>query len=122
MQKVSEIVITVYATIFYVLTSKFGSLVPFSKMISQRLKINLLVVESIIFGFMFYIFFRIGYSILGLKFGHESFSVGSQNGDSCPDGQVRMVPNGRCMKLDQIMAKQQANRGIRRRGLQTQGR
>ena len=78
MQKVSEIVITVYATIFYVLTSKFGSLVPFSKMISQKLKINLLVVESIIFGFMFYIFFRIGYSILGLKFGHEAFSVGGK--------------------------------------------
>ena len=49
----STIVITVYATIFYVLTSKFGSLVPFSKMISQKLKINLLVVESIIFGLCF---------------------------------------------------------------------
>ena len=81
MQKVSEIVITIYATIFYVLTSQFKSLIPFSKIISQKLKINLLVIESIIFGFMFYIFFRIGYSIFGLKFGHEAFSVGARTRD-----------------------------------------
>ena len=84
MQKVSEIVITVYATIFYVLTSKFGSLLPFSKMISQNFRVNLLVVQSIIFGFMFYIFFRIGYSILGLKFGHEAFSVCAADSKNSP--------------------------------------
>ena len=82
MQKVSEIVITVYATIFYVLASKFGSLLPFSKMISQNFRVNLLVVQSIIFGFMSYIFFRIGHSILGLRFGHEAFSVGAQDENS----------------------------------------
>jgi len=78
MQKVNEIVITIYATIFYVLTSKFGLLVPFSKIISKNLKINLLAVETIIFGFMFYIFFRIGYSIIGFKFGLEAFNIGAQ--------------------------------------------
>ena len=80
MQKVNEIVITIYVTILYVLTSKFGLLVPFSKIISQNLKINLLAVETIIFGFMFYIFFRIGYSIIGFKFGLEAFNIGAQYG------------------------------------------
>tara|TARA_B110000285_G_C14947080_1_gene524871 strand:- start:208 stop:873 length:666 start_codon:yes stop_codon:yes gene_type:complete len=91
MQKVNEIVITIYATIFYVLTSKFGLLVPFSKIISKNLKINLLAVETIIFGFMFYIFFRIGYSIIGFKFGLEAFNIGAGNTPD-PSGQDEWLP------------------------------
>ena len=46
------------------------------KIISQK-KINL-VIKIIIYLLMFYILFRIGYSILGLNFSYQEFSVGSQ--------------------------------------------
>jgi len=72
---INEISITIYAIIFYVLINTIFSYDKFSAVISQNFKLNKMVVQSIMFGLLFFVGFNIYFNIYQLD---EQFTIGAQ--------------------------------------------